>query len=388
MADPRRITFSDADLYDRNDPRPRARDISQDAVGDCYLMAPMGSLAELQPDRIRQAIRYDQATGNFQVTLYRNASGVPTPETITVTQDALRDNLRRNGGSGADNALQAMDDLVRQGGGAVTNDRYGVRDNPIWPAVIETAAAIQARQRGGRDGLDEGYRWLQGNVDAQGNPFGAVPSLGSFTLTGDYGHFQPAPPPAQANEMARDIEGALARGQPVTLATMQGREQDGLADGHAYMVEGVTRNRNGEAILQLRNPWGHNNVGESRDSNSPTLSINLREALDQGGIQGYHTGPGRQQPDLARDTPSTPTNAPSRTGNPHVNGLLDAVGDPAAMRHAMTALAQSPDGQTFRAEGQALWQAQQSPAQTPRSHEPIALPSPNEEPAPRVMRMQ
>src|SRR5688572_9850235 len=58
--------FDAQDLYVGG--RPGAADIDQDALGDCYLVAVMGALADRQPDRIRNAIQFDPATGNYTVT--------------------------------------------------------------------------------------------------------------------------------------------------------------------------------------------------------------------------------------------------------------------------------------------------------------------------------
>jgi len=357
MGSPR---FTEEDLYGR-DRRPHAHDIQQDNLNDCYLVAPLGSIAALQPDRIRDAIRYDQATATFNVTLHQTVDGRTERVNIAVSQDDLRDNLRRGGGS------------------TVDNDLLGLRDGPIWPAVMETA---YARLRGGNAAgdLSEGYRRMEGGYTED-----AV-----FALTGDRGdNIYPSSGRIDPNALAQRIGDGLAQGRPVTLSTRgeSGEAQDGVRDQHAYMVEGVTRNRDGDPILQLRNPMGHNrDTGEGRDTREPTTEVNLREMIERGGFGAINIGPGPQQTPT-REAPYDP-NGPSKSGNRHVDNLLDTLGDPAAMRHAMAALAQSPEGQAFRAEGQALWQAQQQPAQAPRSHEPIALPTPNEEPAPRVMRMQ
>jgi hypothetical protein len=56
--------FTAADLYGV-DGRPRAVDIDQDKIYNCYFLAPMGTLGERQPDRIRDAIRFNDETGNF-----------------------------------------------------------------------------------------------------------------------------------------------------------------------------------------------------------------------------------------------------------------------------------------------------------------------------------
>jgi hypothetical protein len=83
-----------ADLYGA-DGRPRVSDIDQDEIYNCYFLAPMGALGERQPDRIRDAIRFNPEAGDFTVTLYRppnaqeRSQGQTSPiqESITVSQE-------------------------------------------------------------------------------------------------------------------------------------------------------------------------------------------------------------------------------------------------------------------------------------------------------------
>src|SRR5687767_6207754 len=62
--------FEGNDLYGPGG-NPRAADIDQDSIGDCYFVATIGALAEKQPDRIKNAIDYDPATGNYTVKLHK-----------------------------------------------------------------------------------------------------------------------------------------------------------------------------------------------------------------------------------------------------------------------------------------------------------------------------
>lgn len=365
MSGPR---FTEEDLYRGRDNLPRARDIQQDNLNDCYLVAPMGSMAQLQPDRIRNAISYDPTTTNFNVTLYRDNGGSPEAVVIPVSQADLRDNLNRGGGSTVDNAF------------------LGLRDSPIWPAVMETAYA-RMHDSNPADGLDEGYQKIE-----WGNPRNAM-----YALTGEHGtDIEPAQAATLgANAVAQRMSDALAQGRPVTLGTMPepGAAQDGLQDLHAFMVQGVTHNRAGDPILQLRNPLAHNNgSGEGRDHGRATTEVNLREMMDSGGFWGANIGPGPvPSPAPTRESAYDP-NGPTKTGNPHIDTLFASMNDPAAMRQALAGLANSPEGQAIRADNQAQWQAQQTQAatQSPRTQDAAATPPPqphNEEQAPRVMRM-
>lgn len=63
------IRYTEESLYENNG-KARALDIHQDKLSNCYFLAPIGVLAEQQPDRIRDAIRFDAGTGNFTVRPY------------------------------------------------------------------------------------------------------------------------------------------------------------------------------------------------------------------------------------------------------------------------------------------------------------------------------
>jgi hypothetical protein len=56
--------YTATDLYGV-DGRPHAADIRQDDIYNCYFLAPMDALGERQPDCIRDAIRFNDETGNF-----------------------------------------------------------------------------------------------------------------------------------------------------------------------------------------------------------------------------------------------------------------------------------------------------------------------------------
>lgn len=60
--------YTVADLYGA-DGHPHAVDIRQDEIYNCYFLAPVGALGERQPDRIRDAIRFNPETEDFTVSL-------------------------------------------------------------------------------------------------------------------------------------------------------------------------------------------------------------------------------------------------------------------------------------------------------------------------------
>jgi hypothetical protein len=274
--------FDAQDLYVGG--QPKATDIDQDNLGDCYFVATLGALADRQPDRIKNAIQFDPATGNYTVTLHKQEWGWLPPGfqdkevKVQVTQQEVEDNLKRHGGSTVDNNPGT--------------------DKPIWPAVMETAYAKMHDDNPG-DGLAQGYREIDG-----GKAYDAM-----YALTGTEGeNIKPTGFGSEidAQMMEKQISKALGEGKAVTLSTdpesrglwdviTGGKgKQDGLVDNHVYMVERVYKDSNGEVKVELRNPWANNNnVGEGKDSPNATITVNLKDLIDTGGLEYVNVGPGK-----------------------------------------------------------------------------------------------
>jgi hypothetical protein len=266
--------FDAGDLYGRGG--PRASDIQQDALGDCYFVATLAAVADANPQAIRDAIRFDPRTGDFIVRLHNDRGEA---QSIRVSQAELAYNLQRRGGSTADNTG---------------------RDERLWPAVMETAYA-KMRDTNHADGLREGFDAISrgGHIT---DAMRAITGDAGDSIRFSQGWFESQ---GQAlDRLAGQVDAALANGRPVTLATraedrsildrILGRQgpQDGLVDLHAYSVESITRDRNGEWQVVVRNPWGSNsNVGEGRDTPSATLTVPLRTLVETNGLQYFNAGP-------------------------------------------------------------------------------------------------
>lgn len=326
--------YTAADLYGA-DGRPHATDIRQDNIYNCYFLAPMGALGEQQPDRIRDAVRYNPETGDFTVRLYRPPSAQerqqgqsgPVEESITISQDDIRLNLRRQGGGTADNNHE--------------------RNGPLWPTVIEAGfAELYGRDAQGRVDLGRGYRTI-------GDPAGGGGlGDGTYALTGESGRslqitnpdappMRPTgpnhvarsePPPYQAQRQGArvsldaahaEVEQALADNRPVSLAT-QGRDvRDGLEESHAYMVTGITRDpHTNETLVTLRNPYGTNtraqegnqHVGTGWSASNPEITVNLNRLVRDGSFGEFNIGPAprvqSQQPDATVPAQGAPASTP------------------------------------------------------------------------------
>jgi hypothetical protein len=185
--------------------------------------------------------------------------------------------------------------LQRRGGSTVDNNPG--TDKPIWPAVMETAYA-KMNDDNPADGLTQGYREING-----GKAYNAM-----FAITGNEGEsLKPSgklDSQTNAEVMEKQITKALGEGKPVTLSTDpenrslwekitggQGK-QDGLVDNHVYVVEKIYKDANGDVKVELRNPWANNNnVNEGMNTSSPTITVNMKDLIDTGGLEYVNVGP-------------------------------------------------------------------------------------------------
>jgi hypothetical protein len=268
--------YTGGDLYGKGG--PRASDVKQDALGDCYFVATLGAMANQTPNAIKNAISYNPKTGNFSVKLYEGGKVT----TVTVTQADLKYNIARQGGSTVDNT-----------GGK----------GPIWPAVIETAYAKKL-DTNHKDGLKQGFDTLGSGGKAR-NAMEVLTGTKGTDLT--YSRRPLESQNAAIDRLGKQAQAALANGRPLTLSTdpekdtrsfwgkLTGQtiQQDGLVDNHVYVVESVTKVGNDYQVT-LRNPWGTNSgVGEGRDSASASITVNLSTLVKTGGLEYFNAGAAR-----------------------------------------------------------------------------------------------
>src|SRR5690606_40413147 len=81
--------------------------IDQDSLGDCYFVATLAAIAGQTPERIEQAIDYNEDTGNFTVELYNGDEWV----TVEVSQAEIQDNIARRSEEHT-SELQSRENLV------------------------------------------------------------------------------------------------------------------------------------------------------------------------------------------------------------------------------------------------------------------------------------
>jgi Calpain family cysteine protease len=321
--------YTDRQLYGING-QPQLADIKQDWIYDCYLVSSMGALAVQQPDRIRDAIRYEPDPNNPSAGVFHVAMNHPTRGAVDVpvTQADIEDNIKRDGGGTADNK----------------------KGSPIWPSVMEAAFAKLHDPNSQDNSLDDAYKVI-GNQTRGGSLHEAM-----FALTGDKGHnlrYDQSPkghsgppgsnskdeePPSfnvklyekdvtlfdDANGAYGKINEALGSSNPVTMSTRSANANDGLMAHHAYIVTGVEQHEkkdgSNEVFITLRNPYAKNNndPAESKDTSKPSITVSLDKMLKDEVFGEINIGPAPRVQTQQQSTPApTPDQAaPLQTAPP------------------------------------------------------------------------
>lgn len=191
-------------------------DIRQGAIGDCWLLAGIGSAA--------QVLEREGKLDEFLAEHLRPVGDPPTHWVVTLYQD----------GKPVDVTVEAKSVVggVRDGDGA-----------PNWLSIYERAAA---EHRGGSyDDIDGGF----GDEALE-------------LMTGNSAH--------RDGELdLAEIEEKLNSGQAVSVGSEGVKDDDfdwfweraevnrtDVVPNHAYIVTGVKTNEDGEKVVVLANPWG------------------------------------------------------------------------------------------------------------------------------------
>ncbi len=195
-------------------------DVIQGSIANCYMVAAFSSLAQQNPDAIKNAIK-DNGDGTYDVRFFEKSYSGYRPVTVKVDGDVPTE--------------------------FGTTPKYGkARDsNEQWITVLEKA---YAQWKGGYEAIGNG-----GNAGAVFEALtGKSPSWSTTTSS--------AP-----DQVFSRLSNAISTGKPVTAGT-HGKDSGvdyngtGVYAWHAYTVLGTSEEA-GTKYVQLRNPWGRSEHG-------------------------------------------------------------------------------------------------------------------------------
>ncbi|MFP4054007.1 MAG: C2 family cysteine protease [Phycisphaerae bacterium] len=205
-------------------------DADQGALGDCYYLAGLASLAETDPGVIRQAITA-LGDGTYAVRYFDGNQEVY---------------LRIDG------------DLPVRSSGSMAYQGLG-NGGDTWMALMEKAYAFYRYGENSYSSIEGG--WM-GTVYAQitGESTGYM-SVGSYTETGLY----------------NTLVNHRNAGHAVTLGSW-GTQPSGsrIVGSHAYVVQEVGTD-GGERYVTVYNPWGWDGIGSDNDVYDGLIRLTLRQ---------------------------------------------------------------------------------------------------------------
>ena len=188
---------------------PSTNDIDQNAVGDCYFLAPLSATAKANPDRIRQSV-VDLGDGTYAVQYFRG---------------------------GVANFVRVDGDLPRLGSGGQMA-YAGRANNTLWGPIMEKAYAYFRRGDGQYASI------ASGTAD---ETFGAIGCSNGWWVRPFW---------QSSGSWLADIQTSINNGQAVTLSTGWPLSGPNLVTGHVYAVDHVEFDSTGHATgVVLRNPW-------------------------------------------------------------------------------------------------------------------------------------
>jgi hypothetical protein len=207
----------------------RPEQVRQGAIGDCYFMAALASLAACDPELIRRSMKVNR-DGTFTVTF----AGAPNePITVRPITDA---------------ELSLYADGGKEG---------------VWAAIMEKAYGKYCQEslfRRSPKNLDGGST-IQEGADGGGRPERVLQLLTGKSVDSDELHL------TTKNETAKKLDEALNQkphravtaGINASVKQIFGKDyeytEDDFAMGHAYSIIGFVPGPNGGTVV-VRNPWG------------------------------------------------------------------------------------------------------------------------------------
>jgi hypothetical protein len=219
-------SFADHPLFSTAGPRPG--DVNQGAVGDCYYLAVLSSVAKVDPELIRQSV-VDLGDGTFAVRFFQG----DTAQYVRVDAD-----------------------LATYSGGSLAYAGFGGQGS-IWVAVMEKAFTTFRRGAGTYASISGG--WMNEVYEAMGRDADA--------------HYSSV----NASWLIDAIRTDLKAGKSVTYAVNKPNGAPLIA-AHAYMVDAVICNSAGKPTsIRLRNPWGIDGAG-SDGKNDGYVTITAAQA--------------------------------------------------------------------------------------------------------------
>jgi hypothetical protein len=236
--------------------------VLQGGLGDCFFLSSLASVAQRQPDLIKNNIT-DNGDGTYSVKFFKpQTDGSYQPTSVTV------DNQIPIGKDGPAYA-SAPDE-----------------NNQLWVSIYEKAFA---QLQGGYKVLNKGGDEADAMQALTGKP-AASTDIDPKNADAIYDQLKTAIDNGQLTTAGtfsqKDVSKALAKDKKEGLTDFDPKTFDydkfGMVEGHAYQVMGVGTDDAGNKVVSLRNPWGETEPGnDGKDDGEFKLPLNQFAVLYQ-----------------------------------------------------------------------------------------------------------
>jgi hypothetical protein len=220
-------SFSSDPLF--SDAGPSPDDIAQGYVGDCYFLSTISSIAKVDATKIRNSI-VDLGDGTYAVQFFNG--NTPVYERVDAKLPTW----------GA--------------GGPLAYANTGAQHS-LWVALMEKA-----------------FAQFRGNTADYNN-------INSGWMSEVYSDFHASSTTiwsaSNATSLFNQVQSLLASGKSVTMAINTPAAGALLIGDHAYSVDHVNVDTNGNMTITLRNPWGVVGVGNGPD-NGGYVTVTAQQA--------------------------------------------------------------------------------------------------------------
>ncbi|KAF9875264.1 calpain-like protein [Colletotrichum karsti] len=219
-------------------------DVKQGSLGDCWLMASLTALANVEGGMKRICVEYDTRIGIYGFVFYRDGEWIysiiddklylksPCWDSPSMQRDLLQQIDRED--------VERVYRKTYQTGSKALFFAQCKDQNETWVPLLEKA---YAKAHGDYASLSGG--WIgEGLEDLSG---GVTTELLTSDILDTEGFWE--------NELSKVNEEFLFGCSTGLLDGGYG-ERDGISEGHAYVIMEARTLKSGERLIKLRNPWG------------------------------------------------------------------------------------------------------------------------------------
>lgn len=209
---------------------PSVYDVNQGQSADCFVMAPVQSMASQSPERLRETA-VDLGDGTYAVQFVRNGSR----QFVRVDGDLPAGGAYANG----------------------LNYAHPGSSGNLWAPIIEKAYAIFRTGAWNYSSLNTG--WIADMFSDLG-----VANTG-FGVSG-----------ADPNTLYNTLQSATSSGRAVAVGSITGAPWP-IIGYHAYSVTSVSQDGYGNKYITVRNPWGMDGVNFDSNPGDGYLTISMAQ---------------------------------------------------------------------------------------------------------------